>query len=168
MPGDSGDGSRDHQIDYLLTELRRIAAYYLEVRGCVLGLTNEVGDLEAERQLGLSMVNDPDAGYDAIDKDGVRLCIRSRVVKEVAEKSTICINGLKVDGPWQAVVLVQVNQQYELLSIFRVERADLEAASKGSKKRRKKEPKAEKKQETMAFALSTFLRCARKVWPTET
>ena len=155
---DSASGAgREHGLDHLISELRRLAAAYVLVRGRTLNVTNEVGELEAARRLGLTLMTERDTGHDAIGKDGARVCIRSRVVPDIADPGPICINGLKIGASWDAVVLVLLDPQYELLSIYRAERADLQRAMSASRNRK---PSAKP-----AFSINTFVKCGRKVWP---
>jgi hypothetical protein len=120
-------------------------------------LTNEVGELEAERQLRLQLVRARGKGHDALDKSEARICIRSRVVANVADPGPICINGIKLEGAWDAVVLVLLGKGYELRSIYRAERADLARAMKHSPNR--------KASARPAFSINTFLKYGRIVWP---
>jgi hypothetical protein len=159
MCDSAGNAGRAKQIEQLLTELRLLARMYARVRGRSLTLTNEIGELEAELRLLVQLMTARDLGHDAIDTDGSRVCIRSRVVPDLKDPGPICINGLKIGASWDAVVLVLLNAEYELLSIYRADRADLERAMRASHNRRRTE--------RPAFAIKTFVNAGRQVWPVE-
>jgi hypothetical protein len=139
--------------------MRQSAKLYQELRGRMWVITNEIGELEAARCLGLELIVERDQGYDAVDSEGRKVCIRSRIVANPRNPGPVCINGLRFSGPWEAIVLVLLDPQCELVEIHRTERSDLEAAMLRSRNR--------KPSERPAFAISTFVQCGRKVWPVD-
>jgi hypothetical protein len=157
MTGASAGGDRDQAFHSVTSSMKHAAKLYQELRGRMLVITNEIGELEAARCLGLELVAARDQGYDAVDGEGRKVCIRSRIVEDPRNPGPVCINGLRFSGPWDAIVLVLLDPKCELIEIHRAERSELEAAMRRSRNR--------KPSERPAFAISTFVQCGRKVWP---
>ncbi len=149
-----GRHSEHSEIDVLIHQLRQVAARYFEHRGQALGITNEIGELEASRRLSLRLVDG--ARHDAHDGHGARLCIRTRVIRNPDKFDTICINGLRFDTPWEAALIVLLEDQLEALSIYRACRQELETAIRENRFRKAKHQQA--------FAIKTIVRCSGLVW----
>ena len=150
MGWDSGNFESDH----IACDLRRVAARYRAHRGQALGITNAVGELEAARYLGLSY--NVNGGFDALDRHGARLFIRSRVVCSVSNLGQMCINGLRLDVPWEAVIVVLLDERLKARSIYRTSRIDLEVAMQQSRFR--------KPTNRPAFAIKTIVNAGTLVW----
>ena len=151
MGWDSGNSEPDH----IASDLRRVAARYHAHRGQPLGITNAVGELEAARHLGLRLI--VNRKFDALDRHGARLFIRSRVVCNVQNLTQLCINGLRLDVPWEAVIVVLLDDRLEARSIYRTSRTGLELAMQQSPFR--------KSTNRPAFAIKTIINAGTLVWP---
>lgn len=98
------------------------------------------------------------SGYDAIcHKDGkeIRIQIKGRYVPENA-KSGQRIGSIKLDKDWDIVMLVLLDEEFEVLSIYEAERPAIEKAicALGSKARN----------ERGALSVSKFKSISRLIW----
>jgi hypothetical protein len=146
-----------HEAGELATDMRRMAARYHAHTGRALVITHELGELKATQLLGLRLTRKRGTGHNAVDHDGRRVCIRSRIVLEPQNPSPICINSIRLDAAWDAVILVLFDRGYEVLSIHRAARADLEHAMRQASYR--------KPGNRPAFSINTFCRCGVRLWP---
>lgn len=145
----------DGDADQLLFDLRRGAARYYEVRGRPLGITNAMGELAVAGALGIELVMER-ADHDGIGRDGALLCIRARVVQDATDIGLICVNGIRFDATWDAVLLALLDRHYELIAIYRADRLDLEAVVRG--------PRFGKETNRHALSINTFRKVGTMVW----
>ncbi len=125
----------------LIAQARKLAADYRRAMGKPLpGVSNEIAEHDAIRLLGLEPrpANAP-GGYQATDtgRDGKRIQIKSRAIFDEA-KSGQRIGQLNMDGEWDSVVLVLMDEEYEPYEIYEAERPDIEAAAGDASKSRAK------------------------------
>jgi hypothetical protein len=119
-----------YSVDKLMAEARRLAAEYRRTTGKTLPISGEIAVNDAVRLLGLRAADEPGLGYDALRGEGEaaqRLQIKARVVFDEI-KSAHRIGELKLDRPWDAVLLVLLDQDYEPFAIYEATRAGIEAA----------------------------------------
>ncbi len=119
-----------YSVDKLMAEARRLAAEYRRTTGKTLPISGEIAVNDAVRLLGLTAVGEPGLGYDATrgaGEDAERLQIKARVVFDEI-KSAHRIGELKLDRPWDAVLLVLLDQDYEPFAIYEARRAAIEEA----------------------------------------
>lgn len=119
-----------YSVDRLMAEARRLAAEYRRTTGKTLPISGEIAVNDAVRLLGLQAVGEAGLGYDALRGEGdaaQRLQIKARVVFDEI-KSAHRIGELKLDRPWDAVLLVLLDQDYEPFAIYEATRAAIEAA----------------------------------------
>ena len=118
-------------IEKLMAEARKLAAEYRRATGKTLPISGEIAINDAIRLLALEPVNEPTAGYDAIRHNaegGVeRLQIKARVVFDEI-KSSHRVGELKLDRPWEAVLLVVLDDNYEPFAIYEAPRSAIEVA----------------------------------------
>ncbi len=67
------------EIAPLLDAAREAATAYYRLTGKPLGITGEIGEYEAAKLLGLTLVSARTPGYDAIGVDGRRIQIKARM-----------------------------------------------------------------------------------------
>jgi hypothetical protein len=114
-----------YAVDKLMSEARRLATEYRRVTGKTLPVSGEIAVNDAVRLLNLEPVSDQALGYDAtLTRDGTpeRFQIKARVVFDEA-KGAHRLGELKLDKPWDTLLLVLMNSEYETVEIYAVPRA---------------------------------------------
>ena len=123
-------------VDKLMAQARRLAADYRRATGKTLPISGEIAINDAIRLLGLEPANEPQGGHDATRQlpDGrvQRLQIKARVVFDEI-KSAHRMGELKVDKPWEALLLVLMDDNYEPFAIYEASREVVEEALDESK-----------------------------------
>ena len=123
-------------VDKLMAQARRLAADYRRATGKTLPISGEIAINDAIRLLGLEPANEPQGGHDAtrqLPDGGVqRLQIKARVVFDEI-KSAHRMGELKVDKPWEALLLVLMDDNYEPFAIYEASREVVEEALDESK-----------------------------------
>ena len=123
-------------VDKLMAQARRLAADYRRATGKTLPISGEIAINDASRLLGLEPANEPQGGHDATRQlpDGrvQRLQIKARVVFDEI-KSAHRMGELKVDKPWEALLLVLLDDNYEPFAIYEASREAVEEALDESK-----------------------------------
>ena len=117
-----------YAADKLIGQARQLAAEYRRTMGKPLpGISGEIAEHDAIRLLNLAPKADNAGGYDAIDpkRDNKRIQIKSRVIFDES-KSGQRIGQVKLDQPWDSVVLVLMDEEYEPYEIYEAERDELE------------------------------------------
>ena len=123
-------------VDKLMAQARRLAADYRRATGKTLPISGEIAINDAIRLLRLAPSGDPQGGYDAI-REGPegrieRLQIKARVVFEEI-KSSHRLGELKIERPWEALLLVLLDENYEPFAIYEASREAVEDALDESK-----------------------------------
>jgi hypothetical protein len=119
-----------YAVDKLMSEARKLAAEYRKVTGKTLPLSGEIALNDAIRLLGLEPVTDMALGYDALRRHGEqieRCLVKARVVFD-ASKGAHRLGELKFDKPWDTLLVVLMDADYETMQIHAVTRAAAEAA----------------------------------------
>lgn len=153
--------SEHHEIADVLGSAKALAKRYRQLTGRPLGVTGEVAEFEASRLLGLELAGVREAGYDAIRKrDGrtERLQIKARCLLPGCKPGQR-LGRIDLSKPWDAVLLVLLNEDFEATAIYEADRRAVEAAltAPGSKARN----------ERGALGVSKFKSIGRRVWPME-
>jgi hypothetical protein len=117
-----------YSLEKLISETRRLAAEYRRTTGKPLpGVSNEIAEYDAAKLLNLELVQDRSDGYDAVGKgaiDGRRVQIKARAIFDES-KSGHRIGQLKTEKAWDMVVLVVMNENYDVVEIFKADRGTL-------------------------------------------
>jgi len=126
---DSQPEQQPYAVDKLIAEARRLAADYRRMTGKPLpGVSNEIVENDAARLLDLDLVKDEQCGFGALGRSGQRqgrrIQIKSRTIFDDS-KSGHRIGQLKLDKPWDSVVLVLMDENYEPFEMYEAEREDL-------------------------------------------
>ncbi len=128
-----------YRVDRLMQEARRIAREYREAMGRPLpGISAELAVHDAIRLLGLRPVPPGTPGHDAVGTgrwEGKRIQIKGRAIFD-ERKGGQRIGQLKVDQPWDSVMLVLLDERYEPYEIHEAEREDLLEALRETSSRR--------------------------------
>ncbi|MEA3422150.1 MAG: hypothetical protein U9Q97_10800 [Acidobacteriota bacterium] len=116
-----------------------------------LGITGEVGELLACHQLGLELIIDSRSeGFDAIDKDGLRVEIKTRRSESDGLPSDAGRTSRFSEHKFDYAILVLLNRQYEISEIWRAEYTDIRPIIDAQKRRNPN--------------LSSFKRAGRKIF----
>jgi hypothetical protein len=113
--------------DKLISQARQLAAEYRRAMGKPLpGISNEIAEHDAIRLLNLAPKTEEIGGYDAIDpaRDNKRIQIKSRTIFDES-KSGQRIGQIKVDQPWDSVLLVLMDEDYEPYEMYEADREEL-------------------------------------------
>ncbi len=113
-----------YSIDRLVGEARRLAADYRRATGKTLPVTAEIAVQDCIRLLGLKPAESSAAGYDAIrERNGAveRIQVKGRAIFDES-KSGHRLGQLKLDQPWDYVMLVLMDENYEPVEIHEADR----------------------------------------------
>jgi hypothetical protein len=149
-----------YAAEKLIAQARQLAAEYRRTMGKPLpGISNEIAQHDATKLLKLEAYTDAEAGFDAIDpsRQDKRIQIKSRTIFDES-KSGQRIGQMKLDGEWDSVVLVLMDEDYEPYEIYEAEREDiLEFIGKSSSSRNKRG----------AMSVARFKIIGQRVWTKE-
>lgn len=113
-----------YSIDRLVGEARRLAADYRRATGKTLPVTGEIAVQDAIRLLGLKPAEDSAAGYDAVrERQGrtERIQVKGRAIFDDS-KTGHRLGQLKLEQPWDYVILVLMDENYEPVEIHEADR----------------------------------------------
>lgn len=113
-----------YSIDRLVGEARRLAADYRRATGKTLAVTAEIAVQDAIRLLGLKPPEHGAAGYDAIRERGgkiERIQVKGRAIFDDS-KTGHRLGQLKLEQPWDYVILVLMDENYEPVEIHEADR----------------------------------------------
>lgn len=146
------------RVREILSAVKQLAGEYYELTEKPLGVTGEVAEYVASKELGLELAPPRTEGYDAIRQtsDGPqRIQIKSRALEERANKGQR-LGKIKPGAPCDAVLLV-------LLDNRTLEPREMWEASMASVEERLKVPG--KSRARGVLGIGEFKRLASKVWP---
>jgi hypothetical protein len=148
------------EIGQVIREAKLLARRYKALTGRPLGITGEVAEYEAARLLGLDLSPARQAGYDATYMVGAelrRVQIKGRCIFERGHKGRL--GRIKLDHPWDTVMLVLLDQDLEATAIYEAKRPAIEMAllAPGSRSRNDKG----------ALGISAFKAIAQLIWPVQ-
>jgi hypothetical protein len=129
-----------YAAEKLIAQARQLAADYRRTMGKPLpGVSNEIAEHDAVRLLGLEPAGGSEVGWDAVAPEtGLRIQIKSRTIFDES-KGGQRIGQLKMGHPWDAVLLVLMDENYEPYEIYQAMRDDLaEYADASSSSRAKR------------------------------
>ena len=146
-----------NELREVLARAKQAAVEYYRLTGKPLGVTGEVGEYEAARLLGLSLVAARAPGHDATDDAGLRYQIKSRAVPNPKRANSHRLGSIKSTHEWDAVLMVLMDQELETQEIWKAGRDAVLAAlaTPGSKARN----------ERGALSVSKFRQIGSRVWP---
>lgn len=127
-----------YSVDKIVSEARRLAREYRVATGKTLPITTEIAINDAIRLLGLTPSDRGEQGFDATMRyrgEDLRVQIKGRVIFD--EKRTgYRLGQVKTEQPWDAILLVIMNGEFETDEIYLANRAEiLDATEKGKNKR---------------------------------
>ena len=147
-----------NEIAKVLSDAKSLAKKYRKLTGKPLGITGEVAEFSAAQILGLELAQARQSGYDAIRRESgkvTRIEIKGRCMPADA-KTGQRLGRIQLDREWDIVLLVLMDEDLEVLSIFEAERTAIEQAlvAPGSKARN----------ERGALSVTKFKSSGREVW----
>jgi hypothetical protein len=147
------------EIAEILNEAKSVAKKYKMLTGKPLAITGEVAEFSASQLLGLKLADARQPGYDATKHENgkeIRIQIKGRSIPRNAKPGQR-LGGIRLDKEWDKVLLVLLDEDLEVVSMYEADRQDVEAAllTPGSKARN----------ERGALSVSKFKSIARKMWP---
>lgn len=145
-------------IDELIRDAKDLARRYRALTGRPLGITGEIAEFEAVRVLGLELAAVRQPGYDAIrrnDEAMDRLQIKGRCIR--SKKPGQQIGSIDVDGPWDAVLLVLLDEDLQLEAIYEAERDVVCRALQV--------PGSRARNERGALSVNKFRSIGKRIWP---
>jgi hypothetical protein len=147
-----------NEIMQILAEAKQLASRYRKLTGKPLGVTGEVAEFEAARLLDLELLSARQVGYDAIRNDNgkrVTLQIKGRCVLP-GNKSGQRIGKIDVTKPFDAVLLVLLNEELNATAIYEADRESVLAALSA--------PGSRSRNERGALGVGKFKSIGRVVW----
>ncbi len=148
--------TRLEHIGSILERARATAVEYYQATGKPLGITGEYGEYIAAEMLGLELAEARTAGFDAIDSAGRRIQIKARSIPRGKKLVGQRLGSIRLDHEWDAVLLVVMDELFELRWIFEAERPAIEEALKA--------PGSKARNERGALSLTKFKSTGRQVW----
>ena len=116
-------------LNAIMPRVAADAVAYYDLTGKPLGITGEYGEWLAASKTDWELVPARAAGYDAIDKKGRKIQIKTRAI-DFAKKHwrSNMMGGLKLDQEFDAAALVLLDQRFELKGIWLADREVFEKA----------------------------------------
>ena len=147
-----------NKIAEILHEAKSLAIKYRKLTGKPLGITGEVAEFSAAQILGLELSEARQSGYDAIrceDGKEIKIQIKGRCIPNNARPGQR-IGSIRLDKEWDAVILVLMDEDLEVLSMYEADRPEIKRAllAPGSKARN----------ERGALAVSKFKAIGHEIW----
>lgn len=144
------------EVSPLLDQARNTATTYYHLTGKPLGITGEIGEYEAARLLGLSLVDARTPGFDALGSDGRRIQIKARMFDHGRPLGGQRMGSIKAASEFDTVMLVMLDTSYQPWIIWEAGRAVVfdALAVPGSRSRN----------ERGALSISKFKSLAQVVW----
>jgi hypothetical protein len=144
-------------IEKLLSTAKVLAKKYHTLTGKPLGITGEVAEFTAFKLLKLKPVEARQPGYDATrPSTGEKIQIKGRCLPKGSSKGGR-LGTIQLNKPWDTVVLVLMDKDFEVLSIYEAKREAIKKAlmAPGSKARNVRG----------ALAISKFKAIGKQIWP---
>ena len=149
------------QLEQLLNQAKKLAKEYRALTGKPLGITGEVAEFYAAKYIKGFLKLEParTPGYDAKQKEGnktVLVQIKGRCIPNDAKPGQR-IGSIKLNKDWDRLVLVLMDEDFEITKIIKAERHDVE--------RELKAPGSKARNERGALSISKFIRIGDTLWP---
>ncbi len=144
-------------VGEILDRARQAAIDYYQLTGKPLGITGEYGEYLAAERLGLKLAEARTAGYDAMDQSGRRIQIKARSIPRDKKLVGQRLGSIRLDHDWDVVLLVVMDELFNVKWIFEADRGAIEAALKA--------PGSKARNERGALSLTKFKSIGRQVWP---
>jgi len=145
------------EVGNIIRSVKVLAKQYRKLTGRPLGITGEVAEYEAVSRLNLELAAVRQSGYDAIrrtESNAKRLQIKGRCV--LSSNPGQHVGSIDLEKTWDSVILVLLDADFELLSIWEADRNSITEAliRPGSKARN----------ERGALSVSKFKSIGKLIW----
>lgn len=147
-----------NQIGAALQQAKSAAKKYRQLTGKPLGITGEIAEFEAARILGLTLSQARQPGYDAEHHKGEQIAkvqIKGRRIPKDAKPGQR-VGSIRFDHEWDSVVLVILDEDFEVVEIHE---ADRDVIWKALKK-----PGSKARNERGALSVSKFKSIGNLLW----
>ncbi len=146
------------EIEGILSAAKALDKKYRKLTGKPLGITGEVAEFTAASILGLELAEARQSGYDAIRKGkgrNIKVQIKGRCIPVDAKRSQQ-VGSIRLDKEWDTVVLVLMDEDMEVTSIYEASRPIIEKALQA--------PGSKARNERGSLAVSKFKSIGREIW----
>lgn len=146
-------------VERLLKQAKNLAKRYRALTGKPLGITGEVAEFYAAKYLGLQLALAREPGYDATMKEGkktVRVQIKGRCLAKNCNPGQR-LGRIKLEKNWDRVILVLMDEYFEVTKIFQAERRAVIRALQA--------PGSKARNERGALGVNKFKAIGKLVWP---
>ena len=143
------------EIRKVLERARRAAVDYYNLTKRPLGITGEIGEFEAAIRLKLKLAEVRAPGYDAKDRRGRKIQIKSRSIPRSKKLVGQKLGLIKLEKDWEIVLLVHLDENLEPLAMYEANRKSIKAALGKTKS---------KARARGALTLTEFIKIGRQVW----
>ena len=146
----------------ILADVKRLAVEYYEATGRPLGVTGEVAEFEAATKLKLELAGTRTAGYDATRESEGRLekvQVKGRRLAGAGSLYRGRVSKIDLTKPFDSVVLVLLNENYEAMEIWEAPRDKVES--------RLSDPGSKSRNDRGSLGISQFKSIAERVWAKE-
>ena len=121
------------KIGSVLERARQAAIDYYRITGKPLGITGEYGEYIVAERLELELAQARTAGYDATDKAGRRIQIKARSIPSDKKLVGQRLGSIRLDQEWDIVLLVLMNERFEVRWIYEAEREGNRSCSQSAR-----------------------------------
>lgn len=149
------------EVAEILAQAKALAKRYRALTGKPLGITGEVAEFSAAALLGLELAPAREAGYDAIGREnGVtrRIQIKGRCIPDGAKPGQR-LGQIRLDREWDTVLLVIMDEDFEVRSIHEANRPEVEKALRA--------PGSKARNERGALSVARFKAIGKEIWTRE-
>ncbi len=131
--------NNNEKLIVILEKAKKIAQEYYQITNKPLGITGEISEHEAAKILGLQLCDARQAGYDAIltrNNHIYKIQIKGRYMPN-PKKVSIKLGTIDISKPFDFVLFVQLDKNFDAFAIYEATRNSVIAALKppGSKAR---------------------------------
>jgi hypothetical protein len=145
------------KIGPVLEKARKAAIDYYSITGKPLGITGEMGEYLGAKQLGLKLAKAREPGFDAKDKKGNLIQIKSRSIPKSKKMTGQRLGSIRLDHRWDKVLLVLMDENFKAVEMHIANRPEIERALK--------KPGSKSRNNRGALAITQFKNIAKQVWP---
>lgn len=154
------DKITEGQVLDILQKAKMLAQKYRKLTGRPLGITGEIAEYEAVRILNLDLSPVRQTGYDAIENikgRKRRLQIKGRCLQKGCKPGQR-LGSISAAKPWDAVLLVLLDENFNAIEIHEAPRRKIIAALSA--------PGSKARNERGALSVAKFKKIGKLRWPT--
>ncbi len=145
------------KIGQILERARKATIEYYSITGKPLGITGEIGEYLGAKELGLKLAQAREPGFDAKDKKGNLIQIKSRSIPRSKRITGQRLGSICLDHQWDKVLLVLMDKHFEAVAMHIANRPEIERALK--------KPGSKARNIRGTLAITKFINIGKQVWP---